>query len=152
MGKFRGGSGEAKQRQNTDMPRPKTLERSDSTRTLQDANDRRDNNAHRRSQNIHQIRCESRLLANPIRRLLTTFNTPFGRYCYKRIPFEIKSAQEVFQKRMCQSFGDLEGVETDVDDILVWESTVKEHDERLKKTLQRCQKYGLHSTRSASSV
>ena len=68
------------------------------------------------------------------------------------MPFGIKSAQEVFQKRMCQSFGDLEGVETDVDDILVWESTVKEHDERLKKTLQRCQKYGLHSTRSASSV
>ena len=68
-------------------------------------------------------------------RLLTTFNTPFGRYCYKRIPFEIKSAQEVFQKRMCQSFGDLEGVETDVDDILVWGSTVKEHEERLKKNI-----------------
>ena len=30
--------------------------------------------------------------------LLTTFNTPFGRYCYKRLPFGIKSAQEVFQK------------------------------------------------------
>ena len=25
-------------------------------------------------------------------RLLTTFNTPFGRYCYKRMPFGIKSA------------------------------------------------------------
>ena len=29
--------------------------------------------------------------------LLTTFNTEFGRYCYKRMPFGIKSAQEVFQ-------------------------------------------------------
>ncbi|CAB3992300.1 Hypothetical predicted protein [Paramuricea clavata] len=76
-------------------------------------------------------------------RLLTTFNTPFGRYCYKRMPFGITSAQEVFQKRMCQSFGDLEGVETDVDDILVWGATVEEHDERLMNTLQRCEEINL---------
>jgi hypothetical protein len=75
--------------------------------------------------------------------LLTTFNTEFGRYCYKRMPFGIKSAQEVFQKRMSQSFGDLEGVETDVDDILVWGTTTEEHDQRLKKTLQRCQEINL---------
>ena len=75
--------------------------------------------------------------------LLTTFNTEFGRYCYKRMPFGIKSAQEVFQKRMSQSFGDLEGVETDVDDILVWGTTAEEHDHRLKKTLQRCQEINL---------
>ena len=30
--------------------------------------------------------------------LLTTFNSPFGRYCYTRMPFGIKSAQEIFQK------------------------------------------------------
>ena len=70
-------------------------------------------------------------------RLLTTVNTPFGRYCYKRMPFGIKSTQEVFQIRMCQAFGDLDGVETDVDDILVWGATIQEHDERLMKTLQR---------------
>ena len=52
--------------------------------------------------------------------LLTTFNSPFGRYCYTRMPFGIKSAQEIFQKRMHQNFGDLAGVETDIDDILVW--------------------------------
>ena len=55
------------------------------------------------------------------------------------MPFRIKSAQEVFQKRMCQAFGDLESVETDVDDILVWGSTIQEHDERLVKTLKRCE-------------
>ena len=59
------------------------------------------------------------------------------------MPFGIKSAQEVFQKRMSQAFGDLEGVETDVDDILVWGATVDEHDERLKKTLQRCEEINL---------
>ena len=53
--------------------------------------------------------------------LLTTFNSPFDRYCFQQMPFGIKSAQEVFQKRITQVFGDLPGVETDIDDILVWE-------------------------------
>ena len=52
--------------------------------------------------------------------LLTTFNTPFGRYCYQRAPFRINSIQEVYQKRISQLFDDLEGVETDIDYILVW--------------------------------
>ena len=50
--------------------------------------------------------------------LLTTFNSPFGRYCYTRMPFGIKSAQEIVQKRMHQNFEDLAGVETDIDNIL----------------------------------
>ena len=74
--------------------------------------------------------------------LLTTFNSPFGRYCYTRMPFGIKSAQEIFQKRMHQNFGDLAGVETDIDDILVWGSNEEEHHRRLI-VLQRCKKINL---------
>ena len=33
-------------------------------------------------------------------RLLTTFITPFGRYCFNKLPFGISSAPEHFQKRM----------------------------------------------------
>ena len=32
--------------------------------------------------------------------LLTTFITPFGRFCFNRLPFGISSAPELFQKRM----------------------------------------------------
>ena len=32
--------------------------------------------------------------------LLCTFNTPFGRYHFTRMPFGLKSASEIFQKRM----------------------------------------------------
>jgi len=32
--------------------------------------------------------------------LLTTFNTPFGRYCYKRLLFGIISSAEVFERRV----------------------------------------------------
>ena len=31
---------------------------------------------------------------------LTTFNTPFGRYRWKRMPFGIKSAPEIWQRKM----------------------------------------------------
>ena len=46
--------------------------------------------------------------------LLTTFNRPFGRYCWKRMPFRISSAHEVFQCRMYELV-DLEGVEVVTD-------------------------------------
>ncbi|CAC5421276.1 unnamed protein product [Mytilus coruscus] len=75
--------------------------------------------------------------------LLTTFNSPFRRYCFLRMPFGIKSAQEVFSKRVSQLFENLKGVETDIDDILVWGTTRKEHDDRLHSVLNRCQEVGL---------
>ena len=59
------------------------------------------------------------------------------------MPFGIKSAQEVFQKRMHQCFGDLPGVETDIDDILVWGHTEADHNQRLKAVLQRCKEVNL---------
>ena len=36
--------------------------------------------------------------------LLTTFNTPFVRYHFARMPFGIHSAQEMFQKTMDMAF------------------------------------------------
>lgn len=74
---------------------------------------------------------------------LTTFGTPFGRYRFTRMPFGIHSAQEVFHKRLHQLLDDLPGVETDIDDILVWGTTEEEHDERLERTLQRARQSNL---------
>ena len=62
---------------------------------------------------------------------LTTFNTPFGRFRFTRMPFGIRSAQEVFHKRVHEIFEDIQGVKTDIDDILVWGRTLQEHDDRL---------------------
>ncbi|PFX15247.1 Retrovirus-related Pol polyprotein [Stylophora pistillata] len=75
--------------------------------------------------------------------LLTTFNTLFGQYCYQVTPFGITSAQEVFQKRMSQHFSDLEGVETDIDDIIVHAETEEKHDHHLQAVLERCEKINL---------
>ena len=49
---------------------------------------------------------------------LATFNTPFGRYSYTRLPFGIASAPEVFQNVMVHLFQDIEGVEVIVDDLV----------------------------------
>ena len=69
--------------------------------------------------------------------LLTTFLTPFGRYCFQRLPFGLKSAPERFQKRMLNELEGLEGVMCIMDDILVHGKTQKEHDERLEAVLTR---------------
>lgn len=50
---------------------------------------------------------------------LCTFNTPFGRFRFTRLPFGIKSAPEVFQKVILQMASDIEGAEAIIDDILV---------------------------------
>ena len=51
---------------------------------------------------------------------LTAYNTPFGRYRYLRTPFGIFSASEIWQRSMEEEFGDIEGAEIIVDDLVVW--------------------------------
>ena len=51
---------------------------------------------------------------------LTTFNTPFGRFRWLRMPFGISSAPEEFQKRMNDTFGDIKGTAVIADDLLVY--------------------------------
>ena len=75
--------------------------------------------------------------------ILTTFQTPYRRYRYLRMPFGICSAQEVFQKKMDRIFEGLPGVHIIVDDILVAGSTVEEHDGRLRATLATARKNGI---------
>ena len=69
-------------------------------------------------------------------RLLTTFITPWGRYCYKRLPFGISSAPEHFQKTMQRILDGLEGVECQMDDMLVYGERQEQHDERLTAVLK----------------
>ncbi|XP_033759886.1 uncharacterized protein K02A2.6-like [Pecten maximus] len=69
--------------------------------------------------------------------LLTTFNTPYGRYCFLRMPFGIRSAQDEFQRVIDESFEGLRGVSTIVDDILVYGKTRHEHDSNLRAVLNR---------------
>lgn len=73
---------------------------------------------------------------------LCTIGTPFGRYKFKRLPFGIKTAAEVFHHRFKEIF-DMEGVEVYIDDILVHGKTKIEHDERLKKVFEKAKENGV---------
>ena len=80
---------------------------------------------------------------------LTTFITPFGRFCFNRLPFGITSAPQHFQRRIMEILGDIHGVVCLVDDILV---TQAERDERLKEVLSRLSKVGLTLRRDKCEI
>ena len=50
---------------------------------------------------------------------LTTFITPFGRFCFKGLPFGISLGPEVFHRIVSQLLSNIPGVICDIDDILV---------------------------------
>jgi hypothetical protein len=58
-------------------------------------------------------------------RPLTTFITPFGRYCCNCLPFGISSASEFFQNRMLETLEGFPGVLCHMDDVLVSGSSQK---------------------------
>ena len=55
--------------------------------------------------------------------LLTTFITPFGRFCFKRLLFGISSAPEYFQRRMSAIKEGIDGVLCQMDGILMFGAT-----------------------------
>ena len=69
--------------------------------------------------------------------------TPFGRFCFNRLPFGINSAPELFHKRMNQVIEGTHGFLCIFDDILVHGKTLGEHDQNLDNTLQKLQEANL---------
>ena len=74
---------------------------------------------------------------------LTTFNSPFGRYSFCRLPFGIKLAQDLFQRKMDEILAGLEGVINIADDICVFGKNAAEHTERLRDLMKRAEEKGL---------
>ncbi|GBO23467.1 Transposon Ty3-I Gag-Pol polyprotein [Araneus ventricosus] len=68
---------------------------------------------------------------------LCTFNSPFGRYEFNRLPFGICSAPEVFQKKNQKLYGDIKGVEIYFDDLIIAGKNKEEHDKILVEVLER---------------
>ncbi|KAK2721931.1 hypothetical protein QYM36_002485 [Artemia franciscana] len=77
---------------------------------------------------------------------LTTFNTVFGRYPWKRYPFGLVSAQDEYQKKMEEAF---EGIDIGliIDDIAGMGATDEEHDRKLAEVLLRAKEKGVKFNR-----
>ena len=81
--------------------------------------------------------------------MLTTFNTPYGRYRWRRMPFGLSTAPEEFQRRQNQMLEGLDGVRCVADDILVYgkgrtiEAAEKDHDRKVNALMERCRERNL---------
>ncbi len=97
---------------------------------------------------FHQIKL------NILSSYLTNFNFPFGRYRWTRIPFNISSAPEVWQRRMHEFAQDFSGVKVRADDFL--NAGFGETEEKVDRSLeaneraffQKCREWNLKLNKS----
>ena len=74
---------------------------------------------------------------------LTTFNTPFGRYKYRRMPFGLVMSQDVFQQKMDQILEKCPGTASIADDVIVVGKSKQEHDRKLYALMKTAKENGL---------
>ena len=73
----------------------------------------------------------------------TTFNTPFGRYRFNRLPYGICSSSEIFYKVFSRIFEDIENVGIYADDMIIWGETKEKLISTIIKVLERARQYGI---------
>ena len=76
--------------------------------------------------------------------LFTTFNTPCGKYCFKRLPFGLTCSRDAFQQQLDQVLSGISGIS---DDILIWGDTAEQQDTALHELLNHCQNVGIRLKR-----
>ena len=74
---------------------------------------------------------------------LTTFNTPFGRYRFLRMPFGLRMSQDIFQFKIDETYRDCLGAIGIADDVTVYGKNDKEHDLHLHETMERTRQAGI---------
>ena len=74
---------------------------------------------------------------------LTTFITPLGRFCYRRVPMGANLSPEIFQKKMTELIANLQGVDVIMDDFIIYGRDMTEHDANLEALVKRIEVSGL---------
>ncbi len=90
---------------------------------------------------------------------MTTFQVPGGgRYRWLRLPFGLAVSSEIFQAKLHQAIGHINGVFCVADDIIVYGNgqndteAAADHDNNLRKLLDRCQEMGVKLNKDKSEV
>ena len=75
----------------------------------------------------------------------TAFTTPWGTFMYARMPFGLINAEATFQRAMDIAFvGEQDKfLVVYLDDITVFSKSDTEHIEHLRRTFEKCRRYGL---------
>ena len=66
-----------------------------------------------------------------IQYIITTFITRWGRFCFNQLLYGISTGSKQFQKCMNNILEGLEGVECEIDDLLLHRELQDQHDTRL---------------------
>ena len=74
---------------------------------------------------------------------LTTFNSPIGRFGFKRLPFGLNVSQDAFQQCMDQILSQCPGTIAITDDVIVHGKDDEDHDRNLHHLMKVAQKCGL---------
>ena len=74
---------------------------------------------------------------------LTTFQTCFGRYRWLRLPQGLSVSSEIFQRKVLELFGHLDGVVAIHDDIIIHGPDKETHDKNLAKFLNICKEHNV---------
>ena len=75
---------------------------------------------------------------------ITTIVTEFGKFRYKALPMGMNISADVFQAKIYDLLGDIEGVKAYIDDILcIGKGSFAIHIEQLREVFCRCQNAGL---------
>ena len=75
--------------------------------------------------------------------LMTTFNSPIGRYKFLRLPFGLNISQDVFQQKMDEILAECPGTLGISDDTVVYGRSEEEHDKNLHTIFQKAREHGL---------
>ena len=76
--------------------------------------------------------------------ILKNFNTPWGRYCFTKMPFRLNQVQYFFQYYMDSHFQDINSTtNVIVDNVMIHGESDQQHDKHLLQVLNKCREIGL---------
>lgn len=83
---------------------------------------------------------------------LTTFATPFGRFKFNRLPYGLSNAAEIFHRTFSEIFNGITGVKVYVDDIIIFASTINDHNKILETVLNIALNKGIKFNRDKCKI
>ena len=76
--------------------------------------------------------------------LLKMFNTPWERYCFTKMPFDLNQAQYIFQFYMDKHFQGINSTTNVIaDNVMVHDDTEEQYNQNLLQVMNKCREIGL---------
>ena len=83
---------------------------------------------------------------------LTAFSTPQGHYEWNVLPFGLKNAPQIFQRKMDNIFKDYDFIHVYMDDMLISSKTKEQHLKHLDTFIDLCKTHGIGLSKKKSII